>query len=109
METLFTEDAVTIEHPNLLNPKGGQYPLARMKEAAVAGAALMSKQTYALQSGLEHGNTAVLRVKWTGWVARARGPFREGQVLEAHLAQFITVRDGRIAVIETYDCYEPFA
>jgi ketosteroid isomerase-like protein len=45
---------------------------------------------------------------WTAVVARNIGPFREGQVLTAHIAQFIETRDGRVASIETFDCYEPF-
>lgn len=35
--------------------------------------------------------------------------FRAGQTLTAHIAQFISTRDGRIASIETFDCYEPFS
>jgi len=42
-------------------------------------------------------------------IARAAGPFREGQVLTAHIAQFIESQDGRVASIETFDCYEPFS
>jgi ketosteroid isomerase-like protein len=57
---------------------------------------------------VEHGSTAILRLTWTAVVARNIGPFREGQVLTAHIAQFIETRDGRIASIETFDCYEPF-
>lgn len=49
-----------------------------------------------------------MRSTWTGEIATDAGPFRAGQQLTAHVAQFIDVRDGRIASIETYDCYEPF-
>jgi len=41
-------------------------------------------------------------------VARDAGPFREGQRLTAHLAQFAEVEGGRIRSIETFDCYEAF-
>lgn len=36
------------------------------------------------------------------------GAWREGQNLTAHIAQFIETRDGLVASIETFDCYEPF-
>ena len=49
-----------------------------------------------------------MRLTWTGVGARAVGPFREGQTLTAHIAQFVETRDERIATIETFDCYEPF-
>jgi ketosteroid isomerase-like protein len=50
----------------------------------------------------------IARVTWSAEIGRDRGPFRAGQRLTAHLAQFITVREGRIIRLETYDCYEPF-
>lgn len=42
-------------------------------------------------------------------IGQTIGPFVEGQVLTAHIAQFVRVDDDRIASIETYDCYEPIA
>ena len=105
---LFTEDAQTIEHPNLVKPAGGTAGLDRMLAASEAGATLLAKQAYDVRSAVEHGSTAIVRLTWTGVIARSVGPFREGQVLTAHIAQFIDTRDGRIARIETFDCYEPF-
>ena len=104
----FTEDASVLEHPNLIKPKGARIPIQNMIAESSKGAGLLSKQTYALREGIEHGDTAILRLTWTGIVARDLGPFRAGQVLTAHIAQFIVVRDGRVASIETFDCYEPF-
>jgi ketosteroid isomerase-like protein len=105
---LFTEDAKTIEHPNLVKPAGGTAELDRILAASKAGAGLLAKQVYDVHFAVEHGNTAILRLTWTAVVARNIGPFREGQVLTAHIAQFIETRDGRVASIETFDCYEPF-
>ena len=36
------------------------------------------------------------------------GTFLAGHSSTARIAQFITVLDGRISAIATYDCYEPF-
>jgi ketosteroid isomerase-like protein len=104
----FTEDAVTVEHPNLIKPAGASTALDRMMEASTAGARMLARQSYAVHAAIEHGALAILRLTWTGVIARAVGPFREGQVLTAHIAQFVETRDGRVARIETYDCYEPF-
>ena len=49
-----------------------------------------------------------MRLTWSGTVCADVGAFAAGQQLTAHIAQFITVRDGRISAIATYDCYEPF-
>ncbi len=52
---------------------------------------------------MESGDTAILRLTWTGVIGQTIGPFVEGQVLTAHIAQFVRVEDDRIASIETYD------
>ena len=108
LRQLFTDDARTVEHPNRLKPGGAVTPLEQMLAASQAGAQLLSKQTYAVRHELEQGDLAILRLTWTGVIRSAVGPFREGQVLTAQIAQFIATRDGRIASIETFDCYEPF-
>jgi ketosteroid isomerase-like protein len=108
LRALFTDDAQTIEHPNKIKPAGAVSALAQMLAASQAGAQLLARQTYDVQHELEHGNLAVCRLTWTGVIRRSVGPFREGQVLQAHIAQFIATREGRISSIETFDCYEPF-
>lgn len=104
----FTDDAATREYPNLLKPQGDVVSIERMLDAAQAGAALLSHQRYVVHETFEHDDTAVLRLTWTGTVAQDAGPFIAGQVLTAHIAQFIGTRDGKVAAIATYDCYEPF-
>lgn len=108
LRALFTDDATTLEHPNLIKPRGGRATLDQMLKASSAGVGLLSQQTYGVRSAIEHGNTAILRLTWTGVIAHDAGPFRAGQTLTAQIAQFIETRDGRVASIETFDCYEPF-
>lgn len=109
LRAFFTDDATTIEHPNLVKPSGGVSPLSQILAASAAGARLLASQRYDVHSALEHGSLAILRLTWTGVIGRDVGPYREGQVLKAHIAQFIETRDGRVASIETYDCYERVA
>jgi pimeloyl-ACP methyl ester carboxylesterase len=108
LRPFFTADAVTIEHPNALKAAGATTDLEKMLSASAVGAAILAKQSYDVHSTIEQGSLAILRLTWTGEIARDVGPFRKGQVLTAHIAQFIETRDGRVARIETYDCYEPF-
>ena len=108
LRELFTPDATTTEHPNALNPRGRTSTLAEMLAASEAGAGLLAWQRYDVHSLTAHGTTVVARLTWTGEVARDAGPFREGQRLTAHLAQFAEVEGGRIRSIETFDCYEAF-
>jgi ketosteroid isomerase-like protein len=104
---LFAPDAITITHPNLVTPRGGRADREAMLRASEAGASLLSRQTYEVLSVIEDGATAVVRLRWSGVVARDVGPYREGQILRAHVAQFVETRDDRIVSIETFDCYEP--
>jgi len=104
----FTPDAYTLEQPNRLKPRGMRAELAQMLEASSAGAGLLAECRYAVRSAIEVNDTAIVRLLWTGTVARDVGNLREGQVLTAHIAQFIETRDAKIRSIETYDCYEPF-
>jgi ketosteroid isomerase-like protein len=108
LRPLFTDDATTLEQPNLIRPAGATASLDQMLAASSAGAGLLSEQRYELVGAHEVDDVAVLRVRWTGVVAREIGPFHGGQELVAHIAQFVRTREGRIASIETYDCYEPF-
>lgn len=108
LEELFTPDATVTEYPNLIKPSGGAADLATMLAASRAGARLLSAQRYDVHHAAQSGNTAIMRLTWTGTVSADIGAFRAGQQLTAHIAQFITVREGRISAIATYDCYEPF-
>ncbi|PRP90434.1 SnoaL-like domain protein [Enhygromyxa salina] len=105
----FTDDAVIVEHPNSVKPTGAEMSLDALLEAAKAGASLLARQSYDLREAMEQGDLAVLRLDWTGELARDAGPLVQGQVLRAHVAQFVHTRDGRVSRIETYDCYEPFS
>ena len=72
------------------------------------GGQLLSQQSYDVTDAIESGETAILRLRWTGTVSQDLGPFTAGQQLVAHIAQFVTVSGDRVRRLETYDCYEPF-
>lgn len=107
LRPLLTEDAVFTEHPNLVKPHGSRAELAQIAASSAHGAKLLAWQRYQVRDAIEHGDLAITRVTWTAELARDAGPFRAGQQLAAHIAQFVTCRDGRICHLETYDCYEP--
>jgi ketosteroid isomerase-like protein len=108
LRDLLTDDVSFTEYPNLIKPAGGTSGLRDILAASRAGAQLLSSQLYDVHHAIAHGDTAILRLTWTGTVREAAGPFTAGQRLTAHIAQFVTVRDDRISAIATYDCYEPF-
>ena len=96
------------EYPNLVKPSGATADRAKLLASSRAGARLLSAQRYDVHHAAQYGNTAIMRLTWSGTVATDVGAFVAGQQLTAHIAQFVTVRDGRISALATYDCYEPF-
>ena len=108
LAALLTDDVVTTEYPNALKPTGATADRAAMLAASATGAGLLAWQRYDEIDAHEFGDTAAFRLTWSGEIARDTGPFSAGQVLIAHIAQFIRVREGRVSSIATYDCYEPF-
>jgi ketosteroid isomerase-like protein len=108
IQALLADDVTIREYPNLIKPKGASSGLLDILAASRAGATLLSSQRYDVHHAYEQGDTAILRLTWSGTVREAAGPFTAGQQLTAHIAQFVTVRGDRISAIATYDCYEPF-
>ena len=105
----FTANAVTIEHPNLIKPNGATTSLEGILANSTAGVGMLREQRYDVVDIVESGDTAIVRLTWTGVIGQTIGPFVVGQVLIAHIAQFVRVEDDRIASIETSDCYKPIA
>lgn len=108
LHAYWDEGVVTTEYPNLIAPAGGTHGLVEMTAGSERGAGLLASQKYQIFEEHDLGDLAIVRLTWTGVVARAVGPFEEGKVLTAHIAQFVRTRDDRIVSIATYDCYEPF-
>lgn len=99
---------VTTEYPNLISPAGGRHDLADMTAASARGAGLLASQRFDVFEAHDLGETAIVRLTWTGVVGHAVGRFDDGQVLTAHIAQFVTATDDKLVSIATYDCYEGF-
>jgi hypothetical protein len=108
LRTYWDDDVVTTEYPNLVVPAGGRHDLAEMMAGSERGAGLLASQTFDVFEAHDLGETAIVRLTWTGVVARAIGPFAEGQTLTAHIAQFVRSRGDKLVSIATYDCYEAF-
>ena len=101
-------EARFVEHPNPVVPTGAVRDVEATLVGFQAGKALLSAQSFDLHEVIVDGHRASVRGTWRGTVARDAGPYRAGTVLEAHIAGWLTVRDGLVLEHETFDCYEPF-
>ena len=102
-------EARFVEHPNPVVPAGARRDVNQSLAGFAAGKALLDAQSIEVHEVLVSGDRASVRSTWRGRVARDAGPFSAGTHLEAHMAGWLTVRDGKVLEHETFDCYEPFA
>jgi ketosteroid isomerase-like protein len=100
LRALLHPELRVIEHPNAIHPQG----VVRDRDAVVAayeeGKGMLSEQSFELEEVLVSGDRVAVRAIW-------RGTLAAGARLEARIAAYLTVADGRIREHETYDCYSP--
>ena len=109
LESLLHPDASLVEHPNPVVPEGAHRGVEDPLGGFRAGRDLLSEQAFEIFELMTQGERAALRARWQGVVGQDAGPFKRGDKLTAHVAAFVTVRDGLVLEHETFDCYEPFA
>lgn len=96
-----------VEHPNAVSPMGLRRG-RRQLLADQAGGDVLTDQTFDVHDILIDGCRAAVRGIWQGTLAAGAGPVSAGTRLTAHVAAFITVKDGKIIEHETFECYESF-
>jgi ketosteroid isomerase-like protein len=106
--TFLAEDVRQREHPSLVSPHVAERGRTAMLTGSVAGRQLLARQRYDVDEVVSSGDRVVLRLRWTGTLAVPFRGLSAGHELLAHVAMFLTVRDGLITQQTSYDCYEPF-
>ena len=101
-------DITQEEFPNRLFPKGAHRDAKALRESSERGQQVLSAQRYEVLNALASGDLVALELDWTGTLKMAVGSLPVGGTLHARIGQFLTFRDGRIASIRNYDCYDPF-
>ncbi|WP_176100980.1 nuclear transport factor 2 family protein [Burkholderia cepacia] len=108
LDELYAADAVQIEHPNLLLPRGATRSKAEIMEAAAKGRALMTEQKLEITHAVVQGNHVALEARWRGRLGVDAPPLglKAGSWITARFAQFIQVGAGRVVRHTTYDCFD---
>ena len=104
----FTPDAVQVELPTTLNPRGGRSDLPTLLTRAEQGRTLLRTQSYVVLSEVAQANRAAVEAAWTGILASPMGPLESGSSIRAHFAMFFEFRGGLISSQRNYDCFEPW-
>ena len=108
LATFFTADALQHEFPNRLFASGRQHDLPAMLAASDKGRQILASQRYELRNVLGDGDQIAAEIEWTGVLRAGFGPLAAGAKMRAALGMFFRFRDGKIASIHNYDCYDPF-
>ena len=104
---LLDDDMRFVERPNLVNPRGSTRDVADVLASVALGRRLLESQHFEVVDHVVAGDTIATRVIWTGTPAVDAPPFRAGSCIRADSFMHFTLRDGRIAHQENYDCFHP--
>jgi len=104
----FAADAVQIELPNRLNPKGGRSDLATLLRRSEEGKAVLQRQTYEVGMAVAQGDRVAMEARWTGVLAIPLATLKAGDAMVAHFGMFFELEGGRIKLQRNYDCFEAF-
>jgi ketosteroid isomerase-like protein len=104
---LLDDDMRFVERPNLVNPRGTTRKVAELLTSVAQGRQLLEAQNFEIIDHVVAGDTIATRVVWTGTVAVDAPPYRAGSCIRADSFMHFTLRDGRIAHQENYDCFHP--
>jgi ketosteroid isomerase-like protein len=102
---LLDDDMRFVERPNLVNPRGSTRDVAELLTSVAQGRELLEAQHFEIVDHVVAGDTIATRVIWTGTPALDAPPFRAGSCIRADSFMHFTLRDGRIAHQENYDCF----
>jgi ketosteroid isomerase-like protein len=106
--SFYAAEVVQRELPNRLVPDGATRTLADLRAAADKGKRSVAEERYEIVNLVELGDEVAVEALWSARLNVAFGKLAAGDVMRAHLAMFITWRDGKIVSQRNYDCFEPF-
>jgi ketosteroid isomerase-like protein len=68
LRQIYAENAVQVEHPNRLKPKGDRRDIDRMMADLKRGKVMLRSEHYDVLDATVSGDSVALQVKWTGIV-----------------------------------------
>ena len=104
----YTPDAVQIEMPNALKPRGDRRGVARLAADFERGAGLLTAQTYHEVRAVESGDDLMMELRWSGTLAVDFGRLGPGDTMKCTSVMCFAFAGGKIAEQRNYDCFEPF-
>lgn len=101
-------EALQIEYPNRLIANGMTRGVAEMKAAWERGQTSVTNQRYEIVRLIVEGDEVAAEMVWTATINVPFGTLKPGDTMRAHIASFLSFRDGLILSQRSYDCLDPF-
>jgi ketosteroid isomerase-like protein len=103
----FFASEVTLEiFPSRFFPTGSRANLEGIRSAAERGRKVMAKQSYEIKYALASGEQVALEVEFVGTLLVPFQHIPAGGQMRAHVAIFLTFKNGKITSQRNYDCYD---
>lgn len=108
LHALYAENAVQVEHPNRLKPKGERRGIDKMTADLKRGKALLRSERYDVLEATVQGDNVAVQVRWTGVVNMPVGALQPGDSMVCESGIFLRFQGDRIVEQHNYDCFEDF-
>lgn len=105
---IYAENAVQVEHPNRLKPKGDRRRLDKMMSDLKRGKAMLREEHYEVLEATAAGEIVAVQVKWTGIVNVPVGALHPGDPMICESGIFLKFQGDRVIEQHNYDCFEDF-
>jgi ketosteroid isomerase-like protein len=108
LRSVYAENAVQVEHPNRLKPKGDRRLVNKMMADLKRGKAMLRSERYDVLDVTAADDVVALQVKWTGVVNMAVGALQPGDSMICESGIFLKFQGDRVIEQHNYDCFEDF-
>ena len=108
LRAVYAHDAVQVEHPNRLKPKGDRREIDKMMADLKRGKAMLRSEHYDVLEATASGESVALQVKWTGVLNIPVGALQPGDSMICESGIFLTFQGDRVVEQHNYDCFGDF-
>jgi ketosteroid isomerase-like protein len=108
LRQIYAENAVQVEHPNRLKPKGERREIGKMVADLKRGKAILREEHYEVIEAIASGDAVACQVKWTGVLAVPVAALKPGDSMICESGIFLRFAGGRVVEQHNYDCFEDF-
>ena len=105
---IYAENAVQVEHPNRLKPKGERREIGKMMADLKRGKAILREERYEVVEAVASGEVVACQVRWTGVLDVPVAALKPGDSMICESGIFLRFAGGRVVEQHNYDCFEDF-